>query len=78
MITLDQAKSLSPGTILHHVQFKNKDKSPMRWRVNGKPKTWKRSPERVQVPIKHGMYDFDYLTERDLDLVCLSVDEIEK
>ena len=68
-ITLAQAKALQYGDMLHHVENKNADGSPQRWRVNGKPKTWKRSPERVQVPIKHGLYAFDYVTENELDLV---------
>jgi len=71
MITLEKAKALTYGTILHHVKDKNSDGTPRRWKVNGKPKTWKRSPERVRVPVKHGLYTHDYLTENDLDLVSL-------
>jgi hypothetical protein len=71
MITLEQAKSLCPGTILYHVTNKNADCSAQRWRVNGQPKTWKRDPSRVQVPVKHGLYTFGYVTENDLDLVTL-------
>ena len=70
-ITLDQAKNLNYGQILHHTINKNADATPQRWRVNGKVKTWKRSPERVQVPVKYGLYGFDYITENDLDLVEL-------
>ena len=68
-MTLAQAKALKYGDILHHTQHKNADGTPQRWRVNGAPKTWKRNPERVSVPVKHGMYSFDTLTENDLDLV---------
>ncbi len=32
-------------------------------RRNGKTKTWKRSPERFQVPLKFGLYGYGYLTE---------------
>ncbi len=69
MVTLEQAKNLKYGQILHHVSQKNADGTPQRWRVNGKPKTWKRSPERVSVPLKHGMYDYEHLTEDTLYLV---------
>jgi hypothetical protein len=72
MITIDEAKNLRVGDILYHTENKNKDGSPQRWRVNGVPKTWKRSPEKVRVPMKHGLYDFDYLTETDLSLVSRS------
>ena len=72
MITLDQAKELTIGTILYHVSNRNADNTPQRWRVNGMVKTWKRDLTRVKVPLKYGMYGYDYLTENDLDLVCLT------
>lgn len=70
-ITLEQAKNLKYGDILYHVKNKNSDGTPQRWKVNGKVKTWKRSPERVRVPLKHGLYRYDYLDEHTLDLVNL-------
>ncbi len=72
MITLDQAKNLKHGDILYHVENKNSDKSPHRWKVNGMVKRWKRSPDRIQIPLKHGLYSYGYLTEDDLNLVCLN------
>ena len=74
-ITLEQAKQLQYRQTLYHVSNRNADGSPQRWRVNGAVKLWKRSPERIQVPIKHGLYSYDYITERDLELVCLSENE---
>ena len=71
MITLQQAKDLKHGDILHHTVNKNADGTPQRWRVNGMVKRWKRSPDRIQVPLKYGLYRYDYLTENDLDLVNL-------
>lgn len=75
MITLEAAKQLCHGEILHHVSNKNADGTPQRWRVNGKPKTWKRSLDRVHVPLKHGMYDFGYLTEGNLAAFDLQVND---
>jgi len=71
MITLEQAKNLKPGDILHQVDAQNADGTPRRWRVNGQPKVWKRSPERVRVPVKRGLYSYDYVTEADLDKLSL-------
>ena len=34
-------------------------------RVNGKSKTWKRQPGRVQLPYKYGLYEYGYITESD-------------
>ena len=70
-ITLEQAKNLGYRDVLHHTINKNADGTPQRWRVNGKVKTWKRSPDRVKVPVKYGLYRYDYITENDLDLVDL-------
>lgn len=78
MITLEQAKKLNYRDVLYHTINRNADGTPQRWRVNGAVKTWKRSPERVQVPLKHGLYDYDYLTEDELHLVCLDEEEAAK
>lgn len=39
------------------------------WRVNGKVKTWKRDPSRVHIPVKHGLYNYGYVTEKDLPFI---------
>jgi hypothetical protein len=70
MISLERAKTLIYGTVLYHVRNRNSDGTPQRWRVNGKPKTWKTRPQCVKIPLKHGLYGYDYLTENDLDLLC--------
>lgn len=75
MITLEQAKSLYKGQVLHHVHNRNADGTPQRWRVNGAVKTWKRDPNRIRVPLKYGLYGYDYLTQDDLDLVCLTAED---
>ena len=71
-LTLKQAKELKYGTILYHVKNKNADGSAQKWRVNGKVKTWKRNPEKIQIPLKYGLYRHDYLTENELNLVTLT------
>ena len=40
--------------------------------MNGKPKTWKTRPDEVRVLVKWGLYRYDYVTESELGLVCLS------
>ena len=68
-MTLEQAKALKRGDIIHSDSVKNARGECMRWRVNGQVQTWKRSPERVRVPLKHGLYDYGQLTENELQLV---------
>lgn len=72
MITLTEAKTLVHGQVLYHTYNRNSDGTPQRWRVNGKVRVWRRSPERVQVPLKHGLRDYDYLTERYLSSTSLT------
>ena len=74
-ITLEQAKALKHGQVLHEPHHNNADGTPRRWRVNGKVKTWVRSPERVSIPIKYGLYTCDYLTQSDLWMVCLTAED---
>lgn len=54
-ITLTQAKALKPGDILIDTRGK-------RWKVNGAVKTWKTDPNRIRVPLKHGLYAYDAIT----------------
>lgn len=63
-LTLEQAKALKRGDILH-------DKGMGRWKVNGQVKTWKTDPTRVRVPVKHGLYAYGYITEANLTMVTL-------
>lgn len=65
-ITLTQAKKLRHGQILYTPGFYNADGTVQKWRVSGKVKTWKTKPGQVEVPIKRGMYESMYLTERNL------------
>jgi len=73
-ITLEQAKNLRHGQTLYGSTY-NRKGQPHQWRVNGQVKTWKRDPSRVRVPIKHGLYAYDYITEHDLDCVFLTEQE---
>lgn len=65
MLTKSQALSLRHGQTLHSVTRKNADGTPMRVRVNGKVKTWVRNPDAFQIPVKHGLYAYGYVTEQN-------------
>lgn len=66
MITKEQAVMFGhTGKTLYHYRMRNADKTALRVRVNGYCKTWKRSPERFRLPIKHGLRDCSYITEQD-------------
>lgn len=64
-ITLNQAKKMKYHQEIYEA-VNLSTKKFARWRVSGMPKTWKTMPHRVQVPIKHGYYDNDYIHEGNL------------
>jgi hypothetical protein len=67
-MTIQEAKQLTVGQcIFHKIQVNRTDGMPERWKVNGKVKTWVRSPDKVKVPIKHGLYDYAYLDNFNLE-----------
>jgi hypothetical protein len=70
-ITLEQAKKLRVGDILYHRDARTADNTPVRWRVTGLVKTWKTMPDRVRIPVKHGLYSYGYIDEADLQDFCL-------
>ena len=76
----DEAKKLKYGEIIHHISEKNADGTPLRLRVNGAPKTWKRDPERLAIPVKYGMYGYGYLTNGTHEGrgFCFPIDDVEK
>ena len=76
-ITFEEAKELRIGQTLYHKAQRDADGSPSRWRVNGKVKLWKRSPNIIQVPLKRGLYQHDYLTEAVVEAGALCLTEEE-
>ncbi len=77
MITKEQALALKPGTVIYLTSFfttgskiVNLDKVT-KWRINGQAKVWKTKPDQFQIPLKHGLYDFGYLTESNAALFSL-------
>lgn len=60
-MTVGEAKKLNYGD---HVPFKANDGTHRIVKINGQPKTWKRSPG-VAVPVKYGMYEHATFEHRD-------------
>jgi hypothetical protein len=61
MITFEEVKNLRRGDMLV-------DNCGKRWKVNGMVKTWKRNPEKVYVPLKHGLYKYGSVHQENLNL----------
>lgn len=63
-LTLEDAKQLQYREVLV-------DEYGKRWYVSGAVKTWKRDPDRIRVPLKHGLYTYGALETHDFhDGVC--------
>lgn len=77
MIELEKAKLLCPGDVILDAIYKNADGTPARWKVNGKVKEWKRDPSKISIPLKYGLWTYDYLTEHNLEGFNLP-EELEK
>jgi hypothetical protein len=63
MITKNDAIKAGYRDEFHHVSLTNADGTPVRCRVNGKCKVWKRDPQRFSLPVKYGMKQCFYLDE---------------
>ena len=67
---LSEAKKLRQGDMVYHIEKKNADGTAMRAKVTS-VKTWKRSPERVLIGLKHGLYDYFKFDENEIYLITL-------
>jgi len=77
-ITIGQAGNLKYGELVRQIRAISQDTGEIhvltpvsQWRVNGKIKLWKRDPERFQLPIRHGLYNYGYLTNDNCHLFTL-------
>ncbi len=67
-MNIKTAKKLKQGDMVYHTEKKNADNTPMRARVTS-VKTWERSPSRIEVRVKHGLYDFATFDETEIHLI---------
>jgi len=58
-----------------HIEVRDLKGNARRVKVNGKVRTWKRDPERVEVPCKYGLYEYFTLTANDIVDVLIPVTE---
>lgn len=67
-MTREEALQLRHNTWLYHrTRRQSGGQAAFRVRVVGKVRTWKRDPERIEIPIKHGIHnDYGTVTASDL------------
>lgn len=66
-MTLTDAINARYRQEFHHAVLVNRDGTPLRSRVNGKCKTWKTRPGEFRLPMKHGLKECFYITEKNAD-----------
>lgn len=64
MITKTQAMTTNN---FESTTYKNADGTPVRWRRNGKTKTWKTRPADFRIPVKYGLYEYGYIDQNNAD-----------
>ena len=66
---LTKAQAIELGEHKHHLAYhrvlRNSDGTALRARPNGRCKTWVTRPSEFRLPMKYGMYETFYITERD-------------
>jgi hypothetical protein len=70
-MTIEDARKLTYRNVVHIEGITNARGTCADFRVNGAVRTWKRSPERIRVPLKHGMYEYGAITQHNINLVHL-------
>jgi len=54
-----------------HIWFHGNQGDARRCKVNGTVRRWKRDSNRIEVPVKYGLYEYATLTARDIDRVLI-------
>jgi len=48
-----------------HLTNKDKNKTPLKVRRNGKTQTWKTRPNEFRIPVKYGLYEYYNITDKN-------------
>ena len=59
------SENVGANSELWHRTARNADGSPVRCRVNGQVKRWERRPNEFRLPVKYGLRECFYLTNRN-------------
>lgn len=72
MITLEQVSTIKQGDILMLVR--DGWLKPRRYKVTSVHR-WKRTPDRFEIRVKHGLYEYDRITNADKGTLTISNDK---
>ena len=75
MLTIEDAKKLEYRTEVYHQYMRDSKGAPLRARVNGQCQLWKTRPTEFKIPVKHGLYDSGYITDKNAGDWCLNIED---
>ena len=70
---VDLAEMISWCNSHSHIHFKSIDGTARHAKVNGAVRTWKRDPNRVEVPVKYGLYEYGTFYASDLERILIPI-----
>jgi hypothetical protein len=70
-LLLEALGSVERGKQFHEANYFHCVLDGKSWRRNGKTKTWKRNATKFQIPVKHGLYDYGYITDENFNLFVI-------
>ncbi len=70
----DLAEMVAHCNASSHIWFRALDGTAKRAKVNGMVRTWKRNPNRIEVPLKYGMYEYSTFTAEDINRVLIPIE----
>lgn len=56
-----------------HIDFVSNDGTARKCKINGAVRTWKRDLNRVEVPVKYGLYEYGRFTQHDIGRILIPV-----
>ena len=63
LVTIENQSNVNTFYVVS-LKYKN-GRGNLECRRNGKTKTWKRNPEKFQIPVKYGLYEYFYITNEN-------------
>lgn len=68
---IDIAEMIEHCSKHSHIWFLSTDGTARNAKVNGVVRTWKHNPNRVEVPVKYGLYEYDTFYAYDINRILI-------
>ena len=69
----DVAEAVTWCNMHAHIWFRANDGTARQCKINGAVRTWKRDADRIEIPIKYGMYEYGIFTQHDIGRILIPV-----